>query len=90
MSGPPRQGFDVKTSHDGVFGDADAFNRKVKLFWLGAGTAEEQIYKNTAAMHEALDKAGIKNTLYSSPGTDHEWQTWRRSLHDFVPRLFRD
>jgi enterochelin esterase family protein len=24
-----------------------------------------------------------------SPGTDHEWQTWRRNLKDFAPRLFR-
>jgi enterochelin esterase-like enzyme len=90
MSGPQRQGFDVKTSYDGVLSDATVFNSKVKLFWLGAGTAETQIYQGTVAMHEALDKAGIKNVFYSSPGTDHEWQTWRRSLNDFVPRLFRD
>lgn len=90
LSGPPRQGFDVKTSYEGAFSDALAFNRKVKLLWLGAGTAEEQIHKNTTAMHEALDQAGIRNVFFSSPGTDHEWQTWRRSLHDFVPRLFRD
>ena len=32
----------------------------------------------------------VQNVFFSSPGTDHEWQTWRRSLHDFVPRLFRD
>ena len=38
----------------------------------------------------ALDRAGIPNVFYSSPGTDHEWQTWRRSLHDVAPRLFRD
>ena len=25
-----------------------------------------------------------------TPGTDHEWQTWRRCLHEFAPRLFRD
>ena len=42
------------------------------------------------ALHETLDRASIKNVFYSSPGTDHEWQTWRRSLHDFAPRLFRD
>jgi enterochelin esterase family protein len=24
-----------------------------------------------------------------SPGTDHEWQTWRRDLKDFAPRLFQ-
>jgi enterochelin esterase-like enzyme len=90
MSGPPRQGFEVKTAYDGVFSDAAAFNQKVKLLWLGAGTAEAQINQNTLAMHEALDKAGIKNVFFSSPGTDHEWQTWRRSLHDLAPRLFRE
>ena len=90
MSGAPRQGFDVKTAYDGVFTDTPAFNEKVKLLWLGAGTAEADVHARTVAMHEALDQAGIKNVFYSSPGTDHEWQTWRRSLHDFAPRLFRE
>ncbi|HRI13490.1 MAG TPA: alpha/beta hydrolase-fold protein [Verrucomicrobiota bacterium] len=90
MSGPPRQGFEVATAYEGVFRDATAFNQRVKLLWLGAGTAEQQIHANTLAMHEALDRAGIKNVFYSSPGTDHEWQTWRRSLDDFAPRLFRE
>ena len=32
----------------------------------------------------------IKNLVYyESPGTTHEWLTWRRSLEDFAPRLFR-
>ena len=90
MSGPPRGGFDAATAYDGVFRDANAFNKKVKLLWLGAGTAEERIHTSTVAIHEALDRGGIKNDFYSSPGTDHEWQTWRRSLHDFAPRLFKD
>jgi len=90
MSGPPRGSFDTATAYDGVFRDANAFNKKVKLLWLGAGTAEERIHANTVAIHEALDRGGIKNVFYSSPGTDHEWQTWRRSLHDFAPRLFKD
>ena len=90
MSGPPRQGFEVKTSYDGAFSNAEAFNKKVKLLWIGAGTAEESVHKNTVAMHEALDRAGIRNVFYSSPGTDHEWQTWRRCLHEFAPRLFTD
>ena len=62
----------------------------MRLLWLGAGTAEERIHASTVAMHQALAQAGINSLLYSSPGTDHEWQTWRRSLHDFAPRLFRD
>jgi enterochelin esterase-like enzyme len=90
MSGPPRQAFDVSSAFDGVFRDTAAFNRKVRLLWLGAGTAEERIHTNTLAMHEALRQAGIRNEFFSSPGTDHEWQTWRRCLYEFAPRLFRD
>ncbi len=90
MSGPPREGFDVKSAYDGVFNDAAGFNRKVKLLWFSAGTAEERFHASTLATHQALTQAGIKNEFYSSPGTDHEWQTWRRSLHELAPRLFKD
>ena len=34
------------------------------------------------------DEAKIQHVFYESPGTDHEWQTWRRDLKDFAPRLF--
>jgi enterochelin esterase-like enzyme len=90
MSGPPRKGFDVKTSFDGVFADAAAFNKRTRLLWLSAGTAEEEIHRNTLAMHEALTQSEIKCVFYSSPGTDHEWQTWRRSLFEFAQRLFKN
>ena len=33
-------------------------------------------------------KAGVKTVYFESPGTKHAWHTWRRSLHDFAPRLF--
>ena len=38
---------------------------------------------------DALTKAGIHNIYFESPGTAHEWLTWRRALNDFAPRLFR-
>ena len=38
---------------------------------------------------EALKKAGINAVFYVSPGTAHEWHTWRRSLHEFAPLLFQ-
>jgi len=37
-----------------------------------------------------LERAGVKHVVFESQGTAHEWQTWRRCLHEFVPRLFRD
>jgi enterochelin esterase-like enzyme len=85
----PLRNFDPKTSMNGVLADVPAFNRRVHLLWIGAGTAEEAMYKAGSQLHAALDAAGIKHVFYESAGTAHEWQTWRRSLNDFAPRLFR-
>jgi enterochelin esterase-like enzyme len=82
--------FNIESSFGGVFNDATAFNKKVKLFWWGAGTAEEGIYNATKANLAALEKVGIKSVFVEFPGTSHEWQTWRKSLYDFAPRLFWD
>ena len=82
--------FDVKTAYNGAFSDAAAFNKRVKLVWIGIGTMEpERIAAGIHNFHQALDKAGIKTVYYESPGTAHEWQTWRRDLHEFAPLLFQ-
>jgi enterochelin esterase-like enzyme len=80
--------FDVKTSYGGVFQDAAAFNKKVRLLWFGAGTGEAGMHNTAQAAHEALDQAGVKNVFFECPFA-HEWQTWRYDLRDFAPRLFR-
>jgi enterochelin esterase family protein len=81
-----RGGFDPKTANNGVFADAAAFNKKIKLVFLGIGSVEGPGAKNFS---EALTQAGIHNVYFESPGTAHEWLTWRRCLNDFAPRLFR-
>ena len=81
----PRELRTIPRARMGVFADAAAINKKVHLLWFGAGTAEERMLKPALAMHETLQKAGIRNVFYQSPGTAHEWQTWRRDLHEFVP-----
>jgi S-formylglutathione hydrolase FrmB len=42
------------------------------------------------AAADALNEAGILAVSYVSPGTAHQWQSWRRSLYSFAPLLFRD
>ncbi len=72
---------------DPALADPAAFKKKVKVLFVSYGSKE-----NTAAAkanHEALEKLGIKNTYYESPDTAHEWQSWRRSLHQFAPLLFK-
>ena len=81
-----RGGFDPKTANDGVFADAAAFNKKVKVLFLGIGSMEGP---GTKTFSEQLTQAGIKNVYYESPGTAHEWLTWRRSFREFAPLLFR-
>jgi hypothetical protein len=39
---------------------------------------------------EALKAEGINSVLYVSPNTAHEFLTWRRSLREFAPLLFKD
>jgi len=82
-------GLDVSKDYNGVLADADAFNKKIKLLWIGIGTSEPQnMYKAVNGFHMSLSAAGIKHVYYESPGTDHEWLTWRRSLNEFAPLLF--
>jgi enterochelin esterase family protein len=77
------------TAYNGLFADADAFNSKVKVLYLSLGTEEAARFKMVADFHEQLAKAGIKHVYYESPGTAHEWLTWRRSLHGFAQLLFK-
>ena len=40
------------------------------------------------AIHEQLEQAGVRHVYYEAPGTAHEFQTWRKSLHGFAQLLF--
>jgi enterochelin esterase-like enzyme len=90
LSNIQQRPFDAKTAYDGAFANPAAFNNRVKLFWLGVGTAEpEQFRTGIGEAAQALKQAGVRVEYFESAGTAHEWQTWRRSLNDFVSRLFR-
>ena len=39
---------------------------------------------------EKLKASGMNAHFYVSPDTAHEWQSWRRSLYQFAPLLFKD
>jgi enterochelin esterase-like enzyme len=83
------QKLDVKAAYNGAFADPAAFAKRVRLLWLGVGTEEpERMRTGIRGLHASLTEAGITHVYYESPSTDHEWQTWRRDLKNFVPRLF--
>ena len=68
--------------------DMDAFKKKVKLVFVTCGSRENPGRLKPAS--DSLEQAGIKSAFYVSPDTAHEWQTWRRSIYQFAPLLFRD
>jgi enterochelin esterase-like enzyme len=73
----------------GTIAPADITDKsKVKLVFMSYGSRERgsESVKDAA---DALNQAGINSVSYVSPLTAHEWQSWRRSLREFAPLLFR-
>jgi enterochelin esterase family protein len=81
--------FDPRTSYNGIFADADGFNKKVHLLWMGSGTAESNFSESLRENAAKLRAGNIKLVEFHSPGTAHEWQTWRICLFKFAPLLFQ-
>jgi enterochelin esterase-like enzyme len=77
----------VETGYDGLLKKPDEFAKRVRLFYVSMGSKEGAT--TGRSVHEELEKAGIKHVYYESPGTAHEFQTWRRSLHGFAQQLFK-
>jgi enterochelin esterase family protein len=90
MNGLSTSPLDPATAFNGMFRDGSALNKKIKLFWIGMGTVEPNPFPGAiGAFRAMLDEAGITYVYFESPGTAHEWLTWRRDLNAFAPRLFR-
>jgi enterochelin esterase family protein len=82
--------------------DMAAFKQKVKLVFVSYGSREVDPTNrrpgtnrgpfggDPKANTEALKEAGINTYYYISPGTAHEWLSWRRSLHQFAQLVFQD
>ena len=81
----------LQSIYNGAMANPEEFNKKVKVLFMSFGT--EPPLENPEGLKEhqkQLQEAGIKNSyVYISPGTSHEWQTWRRSLYIFAQMLFK-
>lgn len=87
---PSAEEIDVNTFLDGAFKDGKKIDEQIKVLWLGMGTKEPEVFpKSVAAFRNMLKKQGIRHIYYESEGTAHEWQTWRRSLHEYAQLLFK-
>jgi enterochelin esterase-like enzyme len=75
------------------------FRDKVKLAFVSFGSKELEGRRmappggqpfDPRANAAAIKAAGVNSVFYVSPGTAHEFLSWRRSLREFAPLLFRD
>jgi enterochelin esterase-like enzyme len=87
FSGGVWRQFDLNTSFSGVFKEAAKFNETFRVFWIGCGKLDNG-FESLSKFHEALLQQGIRHVWYEGPGS-HEWQVWRRHIHEFAPLLFQ-
>jgi enterochelin esterase-like enzyme len=90
LSGGAEAGKAPGARPDGIakaLADPAGFNAGMRLLWIGCGL-QDGSYARAKEAHEALEKAGVIHAWFETAG-GHEWQVWRKSLHDLAPRLFK-
>src|SRR5690606_13088750 len=78
----------IETGYNGLLKQPEEFARQVKVFYVSMGSKEGA--GTGRSIHETLEQAGIRHVYYEAPGTGHEFQTWRKSLHGFAHPRFKD
>jgi len=79
--------FDAEKEIPGLLSNSSAFNKKLDLFYISCGEGDMRI-EHTKNAVAAMKEKGLDVKFNSFPG-DHEWQVWRKSLHDFASRVFK-
>ena len=79
-------GLDVKTAYNGVFTNANEFNKKIHYMYMNWGSED---FIKSGDIVKQLREMGIKVDSSESAGTAHELLTWRRGLNEFIPHLFK-
>jgi len=79
--------FSVESQLPELLADKDAFNAAHDVFYMSCGEGDPRI-EHTRAAAEALQAAGANVHFTAWPG-GHEWQPWRKSLHEFCQMIFK-
>ena len=67
--------------------NSEGFAKNVKLLFMSGGGKENM--GCVEAAKNIKEQLGMNAVGYESPGTAHEWHTWRRSLYQFAQLIFK-
>lgn len=87
ISGGAASSFDAEKEIPGLLSQSSSFNSKLQLFYVSVGEQDPRVEHTKIAVKTFQDE-GLKVVFNSFPGA-HEWQVWRKSLHDFAQRVFK-
>ena len=60
------------------------------LFFIGIGEKEDNRFQGfSQELISFFNQQKIPHQFYESPGTYHEWLTWRRCLKEFAQKIFK-
>ena len=79
--------FDLEKEVPGILTDTKTFNEQFDVFFMSCGEQDPRI-DYTRNIVQKMRDGGVKVRFNSYPG-DHEWQVWRKSLHEFAQYLFK-
>ena len=66
---------------------SEGFAKNVKVLFMSGGGKENM--GCVEAAQKIKEQLGMNAVGYESPGTAHEWHTWRRSLYQFAQLIFK-
>ena len=79
--------FDLEKEVPGMLTDTKTFNQQFDVFFVSCGEQDPRI-EHTRSIVKKMRDGGVEVKFNSYPG-DHEWQVWRKSLHEFAQYLFK-
>lgn len=80
--------FELEKELPELLADPAAFNDNLDLFYISCGETDPRITHTQAAV-EAMREKGAEIHFSAFPG-GHEWQPWRKSIHEFAQLVFKN
>jgi enterochelin esterase family protein len=87
IANPQGKQFDAEAAIPGLLTNSTTFNKSLETLYISVGEQDPR-FEHTKKAVQTFTESGLNVQFNSFPG-DHEWQVWRKSLHDFAQRIYK-